>query len=497
MRKTISTGVTGLDAILGGGLPQGHLYLIEGDPGAGKTTVAMQFLIEGRNKGEKGLYCTLSENTSEMQKVAESHEWNLDGIQFLEMTASIDPASGDDQYTVFRPSDIELGETMKRLLDQVEQASPDRVVVDSLSELRLLAHEPLRYRRQILGLKQYFSQKKCTVLLLDDRTVQASDLQPQSIAHGVIELNRIPAEYGAERRRLRIAKMRGVPFNGGYHDLAIRTGGVVVFPRITAAMQGRPFDEHPVSTGLAEFDALLGGGLDRGTSTLLTGPAGTGKSTIAMMLIDAFARRGEPVATFAFEENRRIILRRARALGIPYEQHLKSGLASFRHILPAELSPGEFAAHVREAVDKGGARAVVIDSLNGYLNSMPEERYLPPQLHELLGYLANHGVMTIMILAQRGMMGAGMQAPVDVSYLADTVVMVRHFEAFGSIRKAISVLKKRTGSHEESIRELRFSPTGIQLGPALCDFRGVLTGVPTFQGEEASLMQKGSSRAGI
>lgn len=468
-------------------MPKGHLYLLEGDPGAGKTTLALQFLLEGRDRGEKCLYCTLSESRAEVLKVAESHGWSLEGITLLEMSSGMDAVNGHDQYTVFHPSDIELGETSRRLFEQVAKGSPDRVVIDSLSELRLIAHEPLRYRRQILGMKQYFAHQGCTVLLLDDRTAQASDLQPQSIAHGVIELKRIAAEYGAERRRLRIVKLRGVAFNGGYHDLAIRTGGLVVFPRIAANDHERTSDDTPASSGMPEFDSLLGGGLDRGTSTLLTGPAGTGKSTLAMTLVQAAAKRGEHTAIFAFEENRRIVLRRAKALGIEYASYMESGYIEFRHVVPAELSPGEFAALVREAVEVGGARMVVIDSLNGYLNSMPEERFLAPQLHELLGYLNNQGVVTIMVLAQRGMMGPGMHAPVDVSYLADTVIVLRHFEAFGAVRKAVSVLKKRTGSHEEFIRELRFGPEGVQVGDALSNFRGILTGVPTFEGNRGEL----------
>lgn len=490
----LSTGVAGLDEILCGGLTAERLYLIEGMPGAGKTTLALQFLMQGRDLGEKVLYCTLSETRAEIGKVFGSHGWNLDGIDVLEMAASVDSATGEDHYTVFRPGDIELGETTKLILERVEAINPDRVVIDSLSELRLLAHEPLRYRRQILGLKHYFAQRSCTVLLLDDRTVQSGDLQPQSIAHGVIDLNRVPVEYGAERRRLRIAKLRGVAFKGGYHDMTIRTGGVVVFPRIAATEGEKAFDDAPASSGMAEFDLLLGGGLDRGTSTLLIGPPGTGKSTLAMSLASAAADRTEKVAVFAFEENERIVLRRTSALGLRCAEHIKAGTMTFRHVLPAELSPGEIASLVREAVKVGKARVVVIDSLNGYLNSMPEEKFLAAQLHELLGYLNNQGVVTILVLAQRGMMGASMQAPVDVSYLADTVVMLRHFEAFGAVRKAVSVLKKRTGRHEDSIRELTFERDGLKVGEALSKFRGVLTGVPTFQGDEKELMERDGAR---
>lgn len=489
MNNSVSTGVNGLDSILNGGLPKDHLYLIEGDPGAGKTTMALQFLLEGRDRGERVLYCTLSESRIEVGKVAESHGWDLGGIDILEMGSSIADVAGEADYTVFRPSEIELGETARKLVEHFDRIKADRVVIDSLSELRLLAHDALRYRRQILGLKHYFAQKNSTVLLLDDRTVQSSDLQPQSIAHGVIELNRVPNEYGEERRRLRVVKLRGLRFTGGFHDYTITTGGLAVFPRIGAASTATRASEGTASTGVAEFDALLGGGLDRGTSTLLTGPAGTGKSSLAMSIIDDAAARGEPSAVFGFEEGIHQVRRRARAMGLRIDEHLGSGLIRHRSFMPAEVSPGQFAAQVRASVE-AGARFVVVDSLNGYLNSMPEERFLAPQLHELLGYLNSRGVVTILILAQRGMMGAGMHAAVDVSYLADTVVILRHFEAFGSVRKAVSVLKKRTGPHEDSIRELRFGPDGVRVGEALIDFRGILTGVPTYVGKEQDLISR-------
>lgn len=496
MHEKVSTGISGLDSILRGGLPRHHLYLVEGDPGAGKTTLALQFLLDGRDRGERVLYCTLSETESEVAKVADSHGWDPEGIMILEMGSSLNAATGEDSYTVFRPSDIELGETTKKLLERVEEFKPDRVAIDSLSELRLLAQEPLRYRRQILGLKHYFSEKNCTVLLLDDRAMQSSELQPQSIAHGVIELNRVPTEYGAERRRLRVVKLRGLAFTGGFHDYTIETGGLSVYPRISYNSDKPGFEDATTSTGMPQLDELLGGGLDRGTSTLISGPAGTGKSTLAMSLVDATARRNERSAIFAFEEGLPMVLRRTKSMGMSLDDDIARGLVGHQSFMPAELSPGEFASRVRSAVESDGARLVVIDSLNGYLNSMPEERFLAPQMHELLSYLNSRGVITVLILAQRGMMGAGMHAAVDVSYLADTVLMLRHFEAFGSVRKAVSVLKKRTGTHENSIRELIFDADGVRVGAALSDFRGILTGVPTYVGTEHRLFNGGNGHGG-
>lgn len=490
MHETMSTGVRGLDAILPGGLPRGHLYLLEGDPGAGKTTLALQFLLEGRDRGEQVLYCTLSETRSEIEQIARSHGWDLDGVTIFELSTTGEDPTGAEAYTVFSPADIELGETTKRLIEQVERVRPARVVIDSLSELRLMSQELLRYRRQILGLKHYFAADASTVLLLDDRTAPSSDLQPRSIAHGVIELDRMSIEYGAERRRVRIVKLRGASFTGGYHDFVIRRGGLAVFPRLSGAHDGRAFDETPATTGVEGLDALLGGGLDRGTSTLLIGPAGTGKSTLAMSIIGAAAGRGERCAVFGFEENIRTVMRRARQLGMGIDRHAEEGVLSIRSVLPAELSPGEFADLIRESVDRDGARVVLIDSLNGYLNSMPEERFLAAQLHELLGFLNGRGVVTIMVLAQRNMTGPAMPAVADVSYLADTVVMLRLFEAFGAVHKAVSVLKKRTGAHETTIRELHFGVGGVRLGKALTDFRGVLTGVPVYVGEPGDLADR-------
>lgn len=484
------TGVAGLDLVLNGGLPRGHLYLLEGVPGAGKTTLALQFLLDGARRGESTLYVTLSETRAETEKIAASHGWDISGITIFDLATSVSSVSLDDQYTVFSPSEVELGDTTRRILTHFEEVKATRVVIDSVSELQLLAHDSLRYRRQILGLKHYFAARGATVLLLDDGSNRHRDLQTESIAHGIIELERIASQYGAERRRLKVGKLRGTAYKGGYHDFILRQGGLEVFPRLTSA--DHPVATHqnePVASGIPGFDELMGGGLDRGTSTLILGPAGTGKSSVVIKMADAAVKRGERVAIFAFEENQRIIARRASALGIALNEHIAQGSISFKHIDPAELSPGEFAGLVRHAVEVRGARMIVIDSLNGYLNAMPEEQFLLAQLHELLAYLNHHNVVTILIMAQRGLVGAGMTSPVDLSYLADSVVLLRNFEAFGSVKKAISVLKKRTGPHEETIRELKFRNGELALGAVLRDFSGILTGVPTYLGNRTNLSE--------
>jgi circadian clock protein KaiC len=480
-----STGIAGLDHILGGGFPYDRVYLIEGDPGSGKTTLGLQFLREGISRGEKVLYVTLSETRSELAAVASSHGWTLDGMHIHELTSGEDPAfRPDDQYTFFHPSEVELGETTKAVLAEVERVNPTRVVFDSLSEMRLLAREPLRYRRQILGLKQFFVGRHCTVLLLDDRTSHAGDLQLQSLAHGVVTLDQLAPEYGAERRRMRVVKLRGVRFQGGFHDFIITTGGLTVFPRIVAAesrSNGRP---GTADTGIAEFNDLLGGGLDRGTSTLFIGPAGAGKSALATQAAAAAARRGEHVFMYLFDEGLDTFRRRAAGLGCDIEPHLANGHIVLTQVDPAEMSPGEFGDRVRTDVDRSHASVVVIDSLNGYINSMPEERFLLAQLHELFMFLRQHGVIAISIVAQHGLVGA-MQSPIDLSYLADNVVLLRFFEASGEVRQAISVLKKRSGAHEKTIRELRLQGSGITIGEPLNEFHGVLTGVPSYAGMRA------------
>jgi circadian clock protein KaiC len=473
-----ATGTLGLDQILGGGFTRNRLYLIEGDPGAGKTTLALCYLLDGAKLGERGMYVTLSETKEEITTVAESHGWSLDSIHIVELVASEESLTPDSQYTMYHPSETELGETTRTVLDEVERVKPQRVVFDSLSELRLLAQNPLRYRRQILALKQFFAGRNCTVLLLDDRTSEESDLQVRSIAHGVLTLEQLSPEYGAERRRLRVVKMRGKPYKGGYHDFTIVRGGLDVFPRLVAAEHHQGFARDHVASGVESLDRMLGGGLDRGTSTLIMGPAGSGKSSVAVQYAAAAAARGDHVALFTFDESRATLLTRSADLGTNLQPYIDDGRIVVQQIDPAELSPGEFVHAVRREVECHGCRLVVIDSLNGYMNAMPEERFLTIQLHELLTYLGQQGVTTILVVAQHGLLGSGMQSPVDVSYLADCVILTRYFEYRGRVKKAISVVKKRSGSHEESIRELWVDSGGVRVGEPLGNLTGVLTGVP-------------------
>ena len=490
----LATGSAGLDSVLNGGFPANRLYLVEGDPGTGKTTMALQFLLEGARRGEPVLYVTLSETKEELTAVASSHGWSLDGVTLHELVPPVESLKTEEQYTIFHPSEVELGETTRAVIEEVERIQPRRVVFDSLSEMRLLARDPLRYRRQILALKQFFAGRKSTVVLLDDRTSADADLQVQSIAHGVLMLEQLELDYGAERRRLRVSKLRGSRFRGGFHDFTIRTGGIEVYPRLVAADRRGGFETGTVASGVAALDALLGGGLDRGTATLVLGPAGSGKSSLGAHFAAATAARGERAASFIFDEGVNTYLNRAAGLGTDLRGEVEAGRLTVQQVDPAELSPGEFTHAVCTAVE-GGARLVIIDSLNGYLQAMPDERFLTAQMHELLTYLNQQGVVTLLVMAQHGFMGAAMTSPVDVSYLADTVVMLRYFEAAGAIRRAISVVKKRTGRHEDTIRELRLSATrGLEVGEPLTSFRGVLTGVPVFTGNAAG--QKASLLGG-
>lgn len=473
------TGIEGLDYILLGGFPRNHVYLLQGDPGVGKTTLGLQFLLEGARHGEKGLYITLSETRAELGAVARSHHWDMTGVEVYEHLIGEQSLTEDDT-TVFYPAEVELGQTVKALLDAVERVQPSRVVLDSLSEIRLLAQSTLRYRKQILALKQFFAARNMTVLMLDDRTAEFNDLQLQSVPHGVVELERVTPMYGSARRRLQLVKVRGLNFRDGYHDFNIRTGGIVVYPRLVAADEHQGYELiETVGSAVPELDAMLGGGLDRGTSTLIMGPAGCGKSALSTQYAIGAAARGEKAAMFIFEESSTSLYNRSHSLGMPLRKYVDDDLISVRQVDPAQLQPGEFVHLVREAVDSG-VRVLVIDSLNGYLNAVPEEKFLLLHLHELLSYLGQNGIATILVFAQHGLVGTNMHAPVDVSYLADCVVLLRYFESKGRIRKAVSVVKKRGGIHDTAIRDFTMSSKGLAIGPPLDDFRGVLTGVPTF-----------------
>jgi circadian clock protein KaiC len=485
--RRCSTGVAGLDDILAGGLPANCFYLVQGDPGSGKTTLALQFLLDGLRHDESVFYITLSETKAELLSVARSHDWSLDDIPLLELTAMESLLRPDAQTTVFHPSEVDLNNITELLLERIHEIEPRRVVFDSLSEFRLMAETPLRYRRQLLRLKQEFAKCGSTVLLLDDKmdnSAIGSDPHILSLAHGVLELEQLAPDYGRSRRRLRVLKLRGVAFREGYHDYLIETGGLRAFPRLVAAEHHVPFRQAPVPSGLRELDDLLGGGLDRGTTALIMGPAGTGKSTLAMQYAAQMAGRGERSLVFAFDETRSLVLSRAAALGIDIAPHVESGMITVQQVDPAEITPGEFSGRITDGVETG-CRLVVVDSLNGYLNAMPGEKCLNMQLHELSAYLNQQGVLTLYILAQHGLFAAG-DADVDLSYLADTVVYLRFFEAGGAVKQAISVIKKRSGAHERTIREFAIeSGRGIHIGEPLREFRGVLPRMPEFFGKNS------------
>jgi circadian clock protein KaiC len=486
-KELLATGIAGLDNILGGGLSPNHLYLIEGDPGTGKTTIALQFLLEGLPLGQKGLYVTLSESRVELLEIAASHGWSIDSINVFEMSPDEKDLKPEAQYTVFNPSDLELADTTAAVLAEVDRLQPTRLVLDSLSELRMLARDSLRYRRQILGLKRYFAGRNCTVLFLDDRTAERHDLQLQSIAHGVILMESVEREYGIKRRRLEVRKLRGAQFREGFHDYTIKRGGLEVYPRLIASEHHLDLPPTKLSSGIQELDNLLGGGLDSGTSTLLLGPAGCGKSTIAVRYAVSLAEHGGCSALFAFDETLATLATRARGLGLDVKQHVESGKLFLRQVDAAELSPGQFVHEIRQLIEKQEVKLVIIDSLNGFLNAMPGEKFLAMQLHELLGYLSQKGVTTVMTLAQHGFVGTNVDTPVDVSYLADTVLLFRYFEAAGEVKKALSVIKKRSGEHESTIRELVMKKGIIRVGDVLVEFDGVLTGVPKYRGKLTGL----------
>lgn len=485
--ERFATGIAGLDDILGGGLARNHLYLVEGDPGTGKTTIAMQFLMEGIRCGQKGLYVTLSESKAELLEIADSHGWSLDGIEIYELAPDEAQLKPEAQYTVFNPSEIEMSDTTNAVMAEVERLQPARVVFDSLSELRLLARDSLRYRRQILGLKQYFSGRKCTVLLLDDRTGEGHDQQLQSIAHGVILMESAEREYGIKRRRLEVKKLRGAKFREGFHDYCIKHGGVEVYPRLVAAEHLVAFQLTQLESGIPALDTLLGGGLDSGTSTLLLGPAGCGKSTIAVRYATSAVERGGRVALFTFDETLATLVIRAKGLGMDIKKHVDSGQLLLRQVDAAALSPGQFVNEIRQLVEREDLKILIIDSLNGFLNAMPGEHFLAMQLHEMLAFLSQKGVTTLMTVSQVGFVGTNIDTPVDVSYLADTVLLFRYFEAAGEVRQALSVIKKRSGEHERTIRELVMRNGVISVGDVLTEFDGVLTGSPRYRGSMEGL----------
>jgi circadian clock protein KaiC len=483
----ISSGIVQLDDVLGGGLRPNRVYLLHGNPGAGKTTLALQFLLEGVRNGERVLYITLSETRQELLSVAESHGFSAEGIDIFELIAQERDLDPDSQYTMYHPSEIELTVTAKAILDEIARVSPRRVIIDSLSEIKLIAQSPLRFRRQVLALKQFFTGRDCTVFFLDDKTTLGiDDLQVESIAHGVISLEQLSPEFGAERRRLKITKLRGQKYRGGYHDFNIIRGGLEVYPRIVASEHGERALDGLALSGIAELDTLLGGGLNWGTSSLLLGPAGVGKSSVAFQYAVEAARRGQRSIVFSFDERIETMLQRADGIGIGLRQGMKDGLIEIRTVDPAELSPGEFAHRVRQAAEGVGedgkqrtpVRIVVIDSLNGYLNAMPEEHFLTAQLHELLTYLGNLGIVTFLVVAQYGLLGQAMTSAIDTSYLADNVILFRYFETNGEVRQLISVVKKRSGQHERTLREFRITSEGLTIGEPLHSFQGVLSGTP-------------------
>lgn len=489
----MSTGVEGLDNILGGGLTPNRVYLVEGSPGAGKTTLALQFLLKGAELGEAGLYITLSETRSELLAVADAHGWDVDALSIVELLSDegLDP---EYEQSILHPAEVELGETVKNVMQQVESVKPVRIVLDSLSELRLLSQNTLRYRRQILALKRYFATRDCTVILLDDNTSDPGDLQLHSIAHGVISLDQLVHDYGGARRRLRVAKMRGLKFREGFHDFTLETGGIDVYPRLVAAEHHVEFSSTPLSTGSEGLDALLGGGLIPGTNTLLIGPSGVGKTTTVVCCLMAALKRGERCIYYLFDETLRTLLLRSKALGMDLAPFLENGQLTLRQIDPAEMSPGEFTSDVRVAVEEDGVHYVAIDSLNAYLQAMPGERYLLLQMHELLGYLNQRGVATMLVLGQHGIVGE-VQTDIDISYLSDAMIVFRYFEHQGEVLTALATVKSRGSAHERTIRQFRLAQGGIEVSEALRDFDGVLAGLPSYRGNSAMLGAAGPKDA--
>jgi circadian clock protein KaiC len=478
-------GIAGLDDVLEGGFAKGRLFLLEGSPGTGKTTIGLQFLLAGRDAGERVLYVTMSETEAELRATAASHGWSLDGVEIFELVPPENLLDEAQQQSLLYSSDLELGETTGRIFEAYERVVPDRMVLDSLSEIRLLAQSSLRYRRQILTLKHYFARNDATVLMLDDLSSELTDRTVHSIAHGVIRLEELSPDYGAERRRLRVLKYRARQFRGGYHDFVIRKGGVTVFPRLVAGHRDSDiYARDKLASASPELDALLGGGIERGSSVLVLGPAGTGKSLLTLTFIAGAVERGERAGLFVFDEELGLLYQRALGVGMDLRRMVDEGQLIIEQVDAAQMTPGEFSAQVRQHVEAGGVRTVVVDSLNGYQAAMPEEQALVLHIHELLQFLNRRAVTTVLTVAQHGLVG-DMKAPVDVTYLADTVVLLRYFEAAGRVRRAISVVKKRASAHEDTIREYRIGTHGFQLGQPLTQFQGVLRGVPTISSVDA------------
>jgi circadian clock protein KaiC len=497
-QKTTSkckTGVPGLDEIIGGGIPKNRFFLVQGSPGVGKTTLALQFLLEGVKSGEKSLYICLSETREELFATSKSHGWDIDGFEILELSALQEQLEAESPNTLFHPSEVELNRTTDLIKAEIERVKPERIVFDSLSEMRLLAEHPLRYRRQMLILKHYFSRKGMTIMLLDDDSSTSADLQVQSIAHGVLELEQQVPNYGSERRRLKVVKLRGVKIRGGYHDFSILTGGIVVYPRLIASEYPRNFESRVLSSGIPALDDLTGGGLTAGSSTLIMGPAGTGKSTLGAQFAVAATKRGERVLLYSFDENQHVLLDRLKQIGLDMETYIQNGLLCHRQIDPAELSPGEMTHEIQKSVAKNPTAILILDSLNGYLNAMPDERHLGLHLHELLTYLGRQGVATIMCAAQHGIIGDEL-TPADVTYLADAVMVLRYFEVGGAVKKAVAVIKKRGGHHENTIREFRITSSGLVVGEPLTQFHGVLRGVPEYHGSTEQILTENDARPG-
>ncbi len=483
------TGIDGLDAVLGGGLPRRRLYIVEGASGTGKTTLGLQFCMEGVRNGESVVYISLSETSEELHEVIESHGWSADGLHIVSFPDTGEEGAPGEEYTLFHPSEVELGQATNRVLEAVEKFKPQRLVLDTLSGLRLMADDPLRYRRQIQSLRGFLTERGCTVLIIDELGEDKSLFQPRSLAHGVITLESVAPDYGPARRRLHVRKIRGVSHISGYHDCRLSTGGLRVYPRLVAASHSpaQRTDER-ISSGIPEFDLLVGGGLQRGGSALIIGPAGTGKSTLTLNYCIAAAERGEKSVFFVFDENLDTILDRAAGLDQKLQPHLDNGLLTLQQVDPAEMSPGEFAHNLRTLTTDRQLRMVVIDSLSGYLYAMPNERHLTLHLHELLSFLSSQRISVLMTLVQHGLVGENVQTPADLSFLADTLVLLRYFEGLGEVRKAVSVFKQRTGPHEFSVRELMIGSEGVRVGAPLCEFEGVLTGVPRFVGDKLRSM---------